>query len=249
MFRKQNLTYKILCSLAGVILHVLIYAQNPDAQTDLQRADSLFKAEKYTESLGLYQQLMDDHQQYSKGMLLKMAYIKEGLGNYSEALYYLNLYYAESFDKRALRKMEELARQHNLQGYQSTDLDFLQVIYQEYRWHVTMALLAAALFLFSYILWKKRRRHARPVVSGAVFVLVLGLLFALVNYGQESDKAIVLTDQAYLRKAPSSAADVVGIISKGNRVEVSTKKDVWVKIEWEDQNVFIRESHLAFIRG
>ena len=42
-------------------------------------------------------------------MLLKMAYIQEGLNHVGQALYYLNLYYLASKDKSVLGKMEELA--------------------------------------------------------------------------------------------------------------------------------------------
>ena len=42
-------------------------------------------------------------------MLLKMAYIQEGLEQYPEALYYLNLYYNQNPSKKVLAKMETLA--------------------------------------------------------------------------------------------------------------------------------------------
>jgi hypothetical protein len=52
-------------------------------------------------------------------MLLKMAFVKEGLGDYSNALYYLNLYYLKTYDKKVLKKMENLAeRYHKLEGYE-----------------------------------------------------------------------------------------------------------------------------------
>ena len=260
----QNLIYKILRAsqslklslnlgwFFGLILSLFLagplHAQNSSAQEDLLLADSLFAAGKYTESFELYETILRSHQQLSQGMLLKMAFIKEGLGDFSQALYYLNLYYANTSDKRALRKMEELARQHQLQGYQFTDLEFFRTFFQRFNLHIIFGLVATALFIFSLIVWQKRR-GLQPVGTGVVFVLLLGLLFTVINFGRGDNRAIILTDQAYLREAPSSAADVVGIIGKGHRVQVYRQNDVWVKIKWEDRKVYVRENHLARIES
>lgn len=245
----QNLIYKILWALGLIIIPALSPAQSSDAAADLRLADSLFAAEKYTESLELYQHVLQDRQQYTPGMLLKMAFIKEGLGDYSEALYFLNLFYTKTSDKRALRKMEELARQHELQGYQFTDMEFFQTVYRRFYLHIILALFALSLFTFSFILWRKRRHGYRPVGGGIAFVLILGVLFALINFGQGREKAIIVTEQAYIRDAPSSGADVAGFIGKGNRVEIYGRNDVWVKIKWDNRPVYIRESHLAVIES
>ena len=80
-------------------------------------------------------------------------------------------------------------------------------------------------------------------------MILLALLFVVINFGEGYPKAIILSDEAYLRSAPSSGADVVGILDKGNRVSVQNREDVWVKISWEDQSAYIRESHLAEIES
>lgn len=245
----QNLICKILLAFFVMVLPTFTWAQNSESNNDLMLADSLFSAKKYTESFELYSSILTKDQQYSQGMLLKMAFIKEGLGDFSQALYYLNLYYSKTSDKRALRKMETLARQYELQGYQFSDMEFFQTIYKRFSIHIILALLSLALFTFSMILWQKKKQEHRPVASGILFVLVLAVLFGLINFGQERSKAIILTDQAYVRKAPSSGADVVGLIGKGNRVVVLSKEDVWVKITWDEKPVYIRESHLAEIES
>jgi len=227
----------------------LVIAQEYNAQSTLKLADSLFALEKYTESLELYQQILDEEQLYTPGMLMKMAFIREGLGDYSEALYLLNYFYVKTSDKRALRKMEELARQHQLQGYQFNDLEFFRTIYKRYHLQLIAALAALSLFMFSYILYQKRSGSYRPVASGIGFVLILGILFALINFGQGRDRAIILTDEAYLRTGPSSGANVADIVKKGHRVEVIDQKDVWVQIYWNNRPVFIRESHLGIIES
>src|ERR1041385_2293304 len=68
----------------------------------LKMADSLYLKKQYTQSLELYREIFDQHS-YSPAMLLKMAYIEEGLGQNPMALYYINLYYEITHDPSALQ--------------------------------------------------------------------------------------------------------------------------------------------------
>lgn len=249
MARMQNLFYKFLLLAFIVSSPWFLKAQIEEPSATLRLADSLFAQEKYTESLELYEIILNEAQQYSPGMLIKMSFIKEGLGDYSEALYLLNLFYAKTSDKRALRKMEELARQHNLNGYKFNDLEFFRTVYKRYHLPVVACLVSAALFVFTYILYKKRSGNHRPLSAGILFVLLLTMLFGLINFGPGRDRAVVLSDQVYLRVGPSSGANVAEIISKGHRVEVVGKEDVWVRINWNDRPLYIRESHLGLIES
>src|SRR3954471_13835099 len=79
-------------------------------------ADSLFSTKQYTQSLEQYKTVLDQRQ-YTPAMLLKMAYIQEGLSNIGPSMYYLNLYFLSSNDKSALKKMEDMATKYNLKGY------------------------------------------------------------------------------------------------------------------------------------
>ena len=249
MFRMQNLLHKFILMIGILLAGVPIMSQDSDTEATLQLADSLFSQEKYTESLELYDQLLSEEQVYTPGMLIKMAFIREGLGDYSEALYLLNLFYSKTSDKRALRKMEELAKQHQLEGYQFNDVEFFRTLYKRYHLQVIGCLTALSLLVFSFILYQKRQRNYRPVASGVFFVLLLAILFVLINFGQGRDRAIILTDQAYLRTGPSSGANVAEIVKKGHRVEIVDQKDVWVLINWNNRPLYIRESHLGKIES
>ncbi len=63
-------------------------------------------------------------------MLLKMAYVHEGLNHTGQALYCLNLYYLATKDQRALDKMEALATKFGLEGYKNSDFDRALAAYQ-----------------------------------------------------------------------------------------------------------------------
>ena len=221
----------------------LSFAQSP--QANLERADSLFSQQKFTESFEIYERLLETYQQSSPQMLLKMAFIKEGLRDYSKALYYLNLYYLQTTDKKVLKKMEELAENHNLSGYEYADWEFFMMLYRKYNASLTYMLLALALILFAVIFRQKRKYDQKPVTTGVLLTLTLGILFYHVNFSDNYNRGIIVQTDAYIMDAPSSGADLVRIIDKGHRVKVIDKKDVWVEIEWEGNIAYIRENNIA----
>ena len=79
----------------------------------LNKADSLYISKKYAEAYTDYLHIFEQGK-YTPQMLLKMAYVKEGLGEVPEALYYLNVYYVNFPGRNILKKMgveKELYRQ------------------------------------------------------------------------------------------------------------------------------------------
>ncbi len=71
--------------------------------------------------LNFIDQLFREDQVVSPAVLMKMAFIQESLGDYSEALYYLNEYFLLTSDEGAVQKMQQLSEQHSLRGYAYTD--------------------------------------------------------------------------------------------------------------------------------
>ncbi|MNC98048.1 Bacterial SH3 domain protein [compost metagenome] len=43
---------------------------------------------------------------------------------------------------------------------------------------------------------------------------------------------------------PSPGASVVSVVDEGHRVEVVGKMDVWYKVRWGEQTVFVRDHDL-----
>ena len=221
----------------------LVSAQSSEA--NLKMADSLFSQQKFTESFDIYKTLLETRQQSSPQMLLKMAFIKEGLRDYSKALYYLNLYYLQTTDKKVLKKMEELATSHKLSGYEYSDWEFFMMLYRKYNTYLTYFLLALAVLFFSIIFRQKRKYDKKPVATGLLLTFTLAVLFYHINFSDSYNRGIIVQTDAYLMDAPSSGADLVRIIDKGHRVKVIDKKDVWVEIEWEGNIAYIRENNIA----
>jgi len=217
------------------------------AKPDLKIADSLFNQKKYTESYDIYLGILEEHKQRSPSMMLKMAFIKEGLGDYSNALFYLNQYYLLTSNKQVLKKMEEVAKSYNLKGYTYTDADFFLTYYYNYLIQINLGVLVLALFLFSLIYYKKKRTGNRPTLAGIVYVITLGLFFFLINYSGQYNKGIILESNVYLMSGPSAGADVLEVVKKGHKVDILGKEDVWVKIRWDDQVAYLKEGKIKAI--
>lgn len=181
-------------------------------------------------------------------MLLKMAYIKEGLGNYSEALYYLNLFYLKTLDKSVLKKMEELAEKYRLQGYDYSDTEFFLTLYYKYYNLIALAVVSLALLTGAMVYYQKFRLKQRPYFAGILLVLICAALFYLVNFGKEYNLGIVAREGTHLMSGPSAGAEPVEIIDPGHRVRILGHNDVWTRIQWNDQEVFVKRKNLLPVR-
>lgn len=214
-------------------------------EAELSTADSLFSKQKYTEALKKYENIFRQNLA-SPAMLARMAFIEEGLGNYSESLYYLNLYFLKTSDKAALSKMRELAEQHGLQGYEYSDKRFLLNFLQKYQQEFLLVLLALSLFLLAYG-FNKRRHQERPVTSLVFQIIVLILIGTYSNNLFFEKKAIIGNDHALLMTGPSAGAEPIDYIGKGNKVTVLKADELWTKISWNESEAYIRSKNLKML--
>src|SRR5690242_16134229 len=79
-----------------------LYSQN--YQQKINKADSLFQAKNYSPALEIYEDIYQNNARYSLSMLLKMSFIKEISGDYSRALFYLNIFYHDQPNKKVLEQ-------------------------------------------------------------------------------------------------------------------------------------------------
>lgn len=209
----------------------------------LKQADSLFQAKRYVESLEHYETILAQ-KQYTPAMLLKMAYIHEGLGHIGPALYCLNLYQANTHDQAVGDKMEELAAKFNLTGYEYSDNGIAMSFYRKFRLYLSIGLGAFAIFLMSIALYIKRGMKLNAVAPLVVVVVVLVVLLINVNSGTPFSSGIVSHPRTYVMSAPSSGSDVIAVIEEGHRFDVLGKNDVWLKIDWNGEPAFVKENNL-----
>ena len=215
-----------------------------DVKTELASADSLFLSKKYTESLAVYNRIMERTGKASPAMLLKMAYINEGLENFGDALYYLNNYYSITSDKKALTKMRDLATTMSLEGYEANNLDYALKIYNEYRFLIVAFFTALGLLVLS-IIYRQKKKHGKPAPSlGLALVFVMIVAMYLSNFSGLTAQGIISSPNAYLMSGPSAGADLVEVVGEGHKVEIVDQQDIWVEIRWREGRAFIRENNI-----
>jgi hypothetical protein len=221
-------------------------AQRPFMQ--LLKADSLFEAKKYTQSFEIYKNILETSDQFSPRMLLRMGFIKEGLGDYTSALYYLNLFYSFNSDKEVLKKMEEIASRYKLSGYNYSDLEYFISLYNEHYYYIITFFLMAAVSFYLYMIIKKTS-NSKLGVSPLLFMIILSAAYYLTNYSLTPPKGILTNAHTPLMSSPSGGANLIDFVGKGHRVTLLGKEDIWYKILWNDEPAYVREINLVLIES
>jgi len=206
-------------------------------------ADSLFRRKQYTQSLELYDELFQ-HQFYTSSMLLKLAFIQEGLGHVGQSIYYLNLYFLATHDPQALIKIEEVAARNKLEGYSDSDAARLWTVMKENHFRILGSLLSICVFLFALAYYQKVKLNRKPIVTEVVLLFFLALLFIQSYLLQTKAQGIIASASTYLMSGPSAGSSVIAIVGEGHRLEVLGKKDVWVRVKWLDSEVYVKEDAL-----
>ncbi len=213
----------------------------------MDKADTLFNKKKYLESLKLYDAVLKEKREATPNMLLKMAFIYEGLKDYTNTLYCLSLYYQHAPNDKTLVKMENIALEYRLKGYGYSDFDFLRAIYFSYFPLFTVLLLLVCFLLFSIVISRNRTRKYVPARYGLVFMTILVIVVYLLNFTNTTERGIIAKDNSLVMSAASAGSDLIDVIEKGHRVEVLGKRDIWYEIKWDNERAFILENNLMLI--
>ena len=232
----------------SILLTATTFASS--AQTSgyrLSVADSLFQAKRYTQSLEHYEEILAQRQ-YTPAMLLKMAYVHEGLNQIGPAMYYLNLYYIATNDESVVTKMDELATKYNLEGYDTTDTDRFWSFYLENHLLLSLALAAIIILMLSIMYHTRAKLHVRPIATPIAVVVLSVVLFVHQQYGIRRTRGIIAEAATYLMDGPSAGASVIDVIGDGHRVEVIGRKDVWMKIRWDDEIAYVKQRSVRPVR-
>lgn len=237
-------------AIASILVVLLVACSAANAQVynyRLKMADSLYAKKQYTQSLEIYRGIFKE-KTYSPAMLLRMAYIEEGLGQNAMALYYINLYYEATHDQSALTKMEDMATRYNLVGYEASKNDYALARIAEYKTAIITVLAAICLLLFSLMIYTIRRKKIKPYISFSFFILTSILLLAFANRDLRPSNGIIQNAPAFLMSGPSPGSEVLGIVEAGNRLAVKGKTDVWVKVKWHNGYAYLKENQVLEVK-
>lgn len=218
-----------------------------DISALLASADSLFQSQKYTESYEIYENIFKGEEKYSAQMLLKMAYIKEGLGDFPKALYYLENYYRQTNDAKALQKIKEIVDQEDVNGYSYGDFTYAINYLDKYNSSILMGLVLLNLFLIGHLIWVKAKRGMLAKVTAVLLILVLVLTAVLVNVKFDFNEGIIIEGEAYAMPDPSAASDAMLVINKGDKVRIKEVGDIWTKIQLGDKSLYVRSNKIGML--
>lgn len=241
---------KVISRFVVVAITALCSLITADAQVynfRLKMADSLYQKKQYTQSLDLYNDIFKEHT-YSPSMLLRMAYIEEGLGQNSKALYYISLYYELTHDQSALNKMEDMATKYNLTGYELSKSDHTLALINQYKTEIITVLTAICLVLISLMIYTVKKKKIKPYISFSFFILTAILLVAFINRNLVPLNGITQNAPAYLMSGPSPGAKVIGIVTEGHRLPINGRHDVWVRVKWRDGYAYLKENQVLEVK-
>lgn len=238
---------KFLAATAILIMFFSVQAFSQTSSHRLRTADSLFQAKRYMQSFQHYEEMLKQNQ-FTPSMLLKMAFVKEGLLQIGESMYYLNLYFIATHDDAALDKMKELASKYNLEGYEASETDKLLTNYYDNYNYISLAVLSLLILAFALTFYTRFRLRRKPVVSFVLVAFFGATLFIHLYYGERIQTGIITNASTYLMTGPSAAANVVEIIKDGHKVEVIGQKDVWLKIKWAGDVAYVKKNTVVPIR-
>ena len=214
---------------------------------ELKTADSLFAIARYQESLVLYKKNFSDDKKNSPGLLLKLAFIAEKTNNYSDCLFYLSKLALVNPSRRLFEKMDKLANEQSLSGYEFDDYNYFIIFYRRYGDYIPILLLTLGTYIVVIMVTKARRREPILQIHKVSIVVYLLVMLGLLNIPSLYKTCIIVNENTFLRDEPSSASHVVERVGKGHKLTVVGSVDHWNRVIWNNKIVYIRKTDLRNI--
>ena len=219
--------------------------QSISSQADtgsLFNADSLFQSKNYQEALVIYESILIEDQAYSPAMLLKMAFISEGMGDYPKTILYLSKYYEHNPNPQIPSKIKELTNQNSLVGYSMSDSEQFMSILRDNGQLIT-AVLGLLLILSLVALVLNGFKTGYAVAS----LFLIGMAALSNNFLHKPQTGIVTGSPSLIMDHPSAGGNLIRQVGSGHRVVIKSSVDMWYKVEWGDQTAYIRKDQVTKI--
>lgn len=238
---------KYILNTIALLIFTIHFVEAVPPQNILASGDSLFNSGKYTESYKEYETLLEIYEEYTPQMLLKMAFIKEGLGDYTNTLYYLNLYFTQKADRDVIEKISTLAAKHNLNGYKMSDNEYFSALFRQYYFFIYGGFLFISILLL-FMMVNKNRKKREALAPGMLLLTLTAIFFFAGNIFLGQNKAIIAQNNTLMMNAPSAGASLMKKLESGHRVEILDKEDIWYKVSLNNREGYIRDSQLLIIK-
>lgn len=225
------------------ILLLMFQAFNSQANSQsLGKADSLFNSKNYQEALVIYESILNEEQSYSPAMLLKMAFISEGMGDFSKTVGYLSKYYEHNPSSQIPEKIKALTNQSSLTGYSISDKEQFISILTDNSQLITSSL--GILLILSLIALVVKSFQTGYFVTS---IILIGMVAISNNLLHKSATGIVTGNPSLIMDHPSAGGNLIRQVGPGHRVIIQSSVDIWYRIEWEGQQAYIKKEQLSKI--
>lgn len=176
-------------------------------------------------------------------MLLKMAFISEGIGDNENATLYLSKYYDLSPNPQTITKIKSLTGQNELIGYEVSDGMRFVLFLVEYK-EIIVAALTLVLIMSLIFLWSKGKKLTEARFYWPSVILIT-LIFATNNFLQAPNAALVTKSPTLIVSEPSAGGELVDLVEPGHRVKIKASKDIWYEVEWKEKIAYIRKDNVT----
>lgn len=214
---------------------------------ELKAADSLFAMAKYPEALILFKKNFKEEEKNNQSLLLKLAFLAEKTNNYTDCLFYLSKLALINPSRKLFEKMDKLAAEQNLTGYEFDDYNYFIIFYRRYGDYIPILLLTLGTYIVVIMVTKVRRREPILQIHKVSIVIYLVALLGILNVPSLYQTCIIVNENTFLRDDPSSAAPVVEKVGKGHKLVILGSVDHWNRVIWNNRIVYIRKSDLWII--
>ncbi|MEY2705920.1 MAG: hypothetical protein RL407_1982, partial [Bacteroidota bacterium] len=231
--------------LVKVFLFFGLLLQSAHSQADVPRlliADSLFSQRSYKEAMEIYEVNFEEGV-YSPSMLLKMAFIAEGIGNREDATLYLSKYYDLSPNPQTISKIKTLTGQAELIGYEVSDGMRIFLLLVEFK-EIIVGALTLFLIMSLILLWSKGKKITEAKFYWPSFLLI-GIIFLANNFLDGPTTALITSSPSLIRTKPSAGGEMIELVEPGHRVTITSSKDIWYEIEWKDRVAYIKKDEVT----
>lgn len=213
-------------------------------RNELKRADSLFAMARYAEASTLYKKNFGNDEKNNQSLILKLAFLSEKSNDYTDCLYYLSKLALINPSRKLFEKMDKLASEQNLKGYEFDDYNYFIIFYRRYGDYIPILLLTLGAYIVLIMVMKVRRKEPILRIHKISIIFYLGALLGLLNIPSLYKTCIIVNENTFLRDEPSSASQVVEKIGSGHKLIIVGSVDQWDRVIWDNKIVYVRQSDL-----
>ncbi|WP_308421170.1 SH3 domain-containing protein [Echinicola rosea] len=202
----------------------------------------MFTAQSYQEAYKLYTDILQNQEAYSPAMLLKMAYITEGMGNYEDASLYLSKYYDHNPSPKVISKIKSLTDQPDLKGYTVSDSAQFFKLLTDYQQPITGIFALLLVLSLIYVLAKNKTRQPKYLIPSAILIV---LAFLSNNFLLAPQSGIIKESPTIIMAQPTAAGKFIDKVNSGHRVIIKSSEDIWYRIDWDGQDAYVKKNAVS----